>query len=47
VFVFFVLMSKKGWVGGWIKSENKSELSPAGAEAWAELGNTNIDILTT
>ena len=28
-----------GWVGGWFRSDNKAKLSPAGAGAWAELGN--------
>jgi hypothetical protein len=26
-------------VGGWVRVENKAKLSPAGAGAWAELGN--------
>ena len=29
--------------GGWVREvENKAKLSPAGAGAWAELGNKNV-----
>jgi hypothetical protein len=35
-----------GWVGGgWVREiENKAKLSPAGAGAWAELGNMRVKI---
>ncbi len=42
------ILSKNIWVKkdwGWGESEITAKLSPAGAGAWAELGNYNIQII--